>query len=42
MLNQEISEQLAKVLRADQHLLACAEQALEIARMQAEVERCDR
>ena len=38
MLNQEISEQLTKVLRTDQHLLACADQALEIARMQADVE----
>ncbi len=38
MLNQETSEQLTKVLRTDQHLLACADQALEIARMQADVE----
>jgi hypothetical protein len=38
MLNQEVSEQLTKVLRTDQHLLACADQALEIARMQADVE----
>ena len=37
-LSEEITQQLAKVLRADQHLLACAEQALEIAKMQAEVE----
>lgn len=37
MLSQDISEQLAKVLRTDQHLLACADQALDIARMQSEV-----
>lgn len=37
-LSEEVSEQLAKVLRTEQHLLACANQALEIARMQAEVE----
>ena len=37
MLTQEVSEQLTKVLRTDQHLLACADQALEIARMQADV-----
>lgn len=38
MLSEEISEQLAKVLRAEQHLLSCADQALEIARMQVEVD----
>jgi len=38
MLNREISEQLAMVLRTEQHLLACADTALEIARMQVEVE----
>jgi phosphate:Na+ symporter len=38
MLSKEVSEQLAKVLRAEQHLLACADLALEITRMQAEVE----
>ncbi len=38
MLSEETSEQLAKVLRTDQHLLACADQSMEIARMQAEVE----
>ncbi len=38
MLSKEVSEQLAKVLRTEQHLLACADQALETARMQAEVE----
>ncbi len=37
-LSKEVSEQLAKVLRAEQHLLACADHALAIARMQAEVE----
>lgn len=37
MLSEEVSEQLTKVLRTEQHLLACADQALEIARMQAEV-----
>jgi phosphate:Na+ symporter len=38
MLSEDISEQLARVLRTEQHLLACADQALEIARMQAEVD----
>ena len=37
-LSQDISEQLARVLRTEQHLLACADQALEIARMQAELD----
>jgi len=37
-LSQEISEQLAKVLRAEQHLLACADQALLVARNQAQLE----
>lgn len=37
-LSKEVSEQLAKVLRAEQHLLACADHALAIARMQTEVE----
>lgn len=37
-LSKEVSEQLAKVLRTEQHLLACADNALAIARMQAEVE----
>ena len=36
-LSEEVSQQLAKVLRTEQHLLACADQALEIAKMQAEV-----
>ena len=38
MLSKDISEQLAKILRAEQHLLSCANQALEIARMQAELD----
>ena len=37
-LSEEVSEQLAKVLRSQQHLLACADQALEIASSQADVE----
>ena len=37
-LTGEVAEQLTKVLRAEQHLLACAEQALEVARTQAELE----
>ena len=37
MLNAETSEQLTSVLRIDQHLLACADQALEITKMQADV-----
>lgn len=37
-ISEEISQQLAKVLRSEQHLLACAEQALEIASMQAKIE----
>jgi phosphate:Na+ symporter len=36
-ISEEISQQLAKVLRSEQHLLACAEQALEIASMQAKI-----
>ena len=38
MLSKDVSEQLARVLRTEQHLWACADQALEIARMQAEVD----
>lgn len=37
-LSKEVSEQLAKILRTEQHLLACADHALEIARMQSGVE----
>ena len=38
MLSQETSEQLTMVFRTEQHLLACAGQALEIARKQVEVD----
>ena len=37
VLSGEVAEQLAKLLRAEQHLLACAEQALVVARTQAEL-----
>jgi phosphate:Na+ symporter len=37
VLTAETAEQMAKLLRAEQHLLACADQALEIARAQAEL-----
>jgi phosphate:Na+ symporter len=37
-LSGEVALQLAKLLRAEQHLLACADQALEVARAQAELE----
>lgn len=40
-LTNEVAEQLAKVLRAEQHLLACAEQALDIAREQSKLEVVD-
>ena len=40
-LSGEVAEQLAKLLRAEQHLLACADQALEVARAQAELESVD-
>ena len=40
-LSEEVSEQLSKVLRAEQHLLACADQALIIAKMQPEVKHVD-
>lgn len=36
-LTGEVAEQLAKLLRAEQHLLACAEQALVVARAQVEL-----
>jgi phosphate:Na+ symporter len=36
MLSKEVSEQLAMVLRTQQHLLTCADQALGVARMQTE------
>jgi phosphate:Na+ symporter len=38
VLSGEIAEQLAKVLRAEQHLLACAYQSPEVARAQAGLE----
>lgn len=38
VLSAEVADHLAKVLRAEQHLLACAGQALEISRMQAELD----
>jgi len=41
VLSGEVAEQLAKLLRSEQHLLACSEQALEIARMQAELDFID-
>lgn len=34
VLSGEVAEQLSKVLRAEQHMLACANQSLEISRMQ--------
>ena len=37
ILSGEVSDQLAKLLRAEQHLLACAEQILMIARAQADL-----
>jgi phosphate:Na+ symporter len=37
-LSGEVALQLARLLRAEQHLLACADQALEVARAQAELE----
>jgi phosphate:Na+ symporter len=39
VLGTEVSAQLTKVLRAEQHLLACGDQALLIAKMQASVEK---
>jgi phosphate:Na+ symporter len=36
-LSGEVAEQLTKLLRAEQHLLACAEQALAVARAQPEL-----
>ena len=40
-LSGEISDQLAKLLRTEQHLLACADQALAVANAQAELESLD-
>ncbi|MDX2424907.1 MAG: Na/Pi symporter [Cycloclasticus sp.] len=39
VLGTEVSAQLTKVLRAEQHLLACGDQALLIAKTQASVEK---
>ena len=36
-LSGEVAEQLSKLLRAEQHLLACADQSLEIARAQRDL-----
>jgi len=41
VLSGEVAEQLAKLLRAEQHLLACAEQSLVVARAQAELKVID-
>ena len=41
VLSGEVTEQMAKLLRAEQHLLACADQTLVIARVQAELEFVD-
>ena len=41
VLSGEVTEQMAKLLRAEQHLLACADQALVIARVQGELEYVD-
>jgi phosphate:Na+ symporter len=38
VLSEEVAEQLATVLRAEQHLLACAEQSVAIVSAQAELE----
>ena len=38
VLSQEISAQLARVLRAEQHLLACSDQALLVARAQRQLQ----
>ena len=37
-LSGEVAEQMATLLRAEQHLLACADQALEIAKIQSTLE----
>jgi len=38
LLSGEVAEQLAKVLRAEQHLLACADQAMGVVKAQKELE----
>lgn len=40
-LSAEVAEQLSKVLRTQQHLLACADQALEVARAQPKLRMVD-
>lgn len=40
-LSKEVADQLAKLLRAEQHLLACAGQALEVANAQADIKPVD-
>lgn len=40
-LSSEVADQLAKLLRAEQHLLACAEQTLLVTREQAKLEFVD-
>ena len=39
LLSDDVAEQLAKVLRAEQHLLACSEQAMFVVKAQSELER---
>jgi len=41
VLSQETADILAKLLRAEQHLLACADQAIEIATLQPEMQSMD-
>lgn len=40
-LTGEIAEQLAKLLRAEQHLLACAEEVIEVTSIQAKLQSID-
>jgi len=40
-LSGEVAERFAEVLRAEQHLLACADQALYVAKAQAKLEQVD-
>jgi len=41
LLSGDVAKQLAKVLRTEQHLLACSEQAMFIVKAQSELERLD-
>ncbi|MCW8935613.1 MAG: Na/Pi symporter [Gammaproteobacteria bacterium] len=41
LLSGDVAEQLAKVLRAEQHLLACADQAMYVVKAQSELPRLD-